>query len=85
MSGVVVVPEVVDVAGRHGIAVAWTLLYPDPGVTPAQPSAGPPRPVAQAQLVFDPATYVYLGDRTVVTADVAGQKAGTGLGQSAVL
>jgi hypothetical protein len=85
LSGVVVVPDVADIAGRHGIAVAWTLHYPDPEVTPAQPSAGQPRPVAQAQLMFDPVTYAYLGDRTVVTADVADLKAGTVLGQRAVL
>ena len=85
LSGVVVVPDVVDVAGRHGIAVARTLLYPDPAVTPAQPSAGPPRPVAQDQLLFDTVTYGYLGDRTVITAEVGGQQAGAVVGLAAVL
>jgi hypothetical protein len=85
LSGAVVVNDVADAAGRHGVAVAWTLMYPDPAKTPVKPSEGPPRPVAQDQLIFDKASYGYLGERTVFTADVLGEKAGAVDGQSAVL
>lgn len=85
LSSVVVVPDVTDITGRAGIAVALTLLYPNPSESHAGASTGPSRPVAQLQLIFDPARYSYLGYREVVTADVGHYKAGTVLSQSAVL
>ncbi|MBO0871465.1 MAG: CU044_5270 family protein, partial [Micromonosporaceae bacterium] len=84
LPGSVVVPDVVDAAGRHGIAVAQSLLgyteQPRPGTSPP-----PPAPVAQNQLIFDPTSYAYLGSRTVSTTVVDGKPAGTVTEQNAVL
>ncbi|MEV6924466.1 CU044_5270 family protein [Dactylosporangium sp. NPDC051485] len=81
LSGVVVVPDVVDVAGRRGVAVALSVPASDP--TGASPPAK--ASIWQQQLIFDPTTYAYLGYQTVAVADVDGHKRGDLLGGSAAL
>jgi hypothetical protein len=65
--GVSVQRDVVDAAGRHGIAVARAFN----GI--------------RHELIFDPATYEFLGEREVVTRDGDGLTAGQLFGSAAVL
>ncbi|GAB2574408.1 hypothetical protein GCM10027168_04160 [Streptomyces capparidis] len=68
--GVVVVPDAVDAAGRHGIAVARVDAY-NPGV--------------RDELIFDKETLELLGSRSVAIKDGQSGRAGQVLGTSAVL
>jgi hypothetical protein len=84
LPSVVVVPDVVDIAGRHGVAVALQLPAFDP--TGASPSVHLSKPaVYQQQLIFDPSTHAYLGQQAVAVAEADGHKRGDFLGGSAIL
>ena len=80
LSRVVVVPDVVDLNGRHGIAVAWLV----PPFDPELKSWDKP-PVAQQQLIFDPTTYAYLGFQQVTLVAKDGHQPGETVWGSAEL
>jgi hypothetical protein len=84
IQSVVVVPDVIDIAGRHGIAVALQMGPFDPtGASPPVHLNQPP--VIQQQLIFDPTTYRYLGFQAVTVANYNGHKPGDVLGAEARL
>jgi hypothetical protein len=66
IQSVVVVPDVVDIAGRHGVAVALQVGPFHPGASPAVHLNE--RPVIQQQLIFDRDTYRFLGYQAVTVA-----------------
>ncbi|MES4904431.1 MULTISPECIES: CU044_5270 family protein [unclassified Streptomyces] len=68
--GVVVVPDAVDAAGRHGVAVARA----DSG-----------RSTLREELIFDEKTGEYLGERSVALEDADGHRAGQVTGTTALL
>ncbi|MDR3083733.1 MAG: CU044_5270 family protein [Streptomyces sp.] len=67
--GVVLVPNAVDAAGRHGVAVAHL-----------DPVAGD-----RIEWIFDEGTLDFLGERSVQVKETGGPKPGTLLGTTAVL
>jgi hypothetical protein len=83
IQSVVVVPDVVDIAGRHGIAVALQLGPFDP--TGATPDHLNKPTVIQHQLVFDKTTYRFLGYQAVAVANYDGHKPGDVLSAEARL
>ncbi|MFK4268891.1 CU044_5270 family protein [Streptomyces milbemycinicus] len=68
--GVVVVPDAVDAAGRHGVAVARV----DSG-----------RSAIREELIFNQKTGEYLGERSVALEDADGHRAGQVTGTAAIL
>jgi hypothetical protein len=71
--GVTVTQDMVDAAGRHGIAVGFTYAGNDLDAGTRQ------------ELIFDPQTFNYLGAREVAVLTWLGQAPGTVLGYDAVL
>lgn len=67
--GVVLVPDAVDAAGRHGVAVARV-----------DPIAG-----TRTDWIFDKDTLTFLGERTLQVKETGGPTPGTLLGTTAVL
>lgn len=67
--GITVVPDAVDAAGRHGVAVSMEDVFHD----------------VRVEWIFDRSTYAYLGSRSVLAHDSVVGKAGKEVAHSAVL